>query len=69
MAVQEVTRLFRAAQVNPNLREKLNTAPDEDTFVKMAQEQGYKFTVDEWKKATGFAVEEFESELSEIPGI
>ena len=69
MAVQEVTRLFRAAQVNPNLREQLNTAPNEDVFVKMAREQGYEFTVDEWKKATSFAVEEFESELSEIPGI
>ncbi|BAY81569.1 hypothetical protein NIES267_10460 [Calothrix parasitica NIES-267] len=69
MAVQEVTRLFRAAQGNPSLREHLNTAPDANTFVKMAQKEGYEFTVDEWKKATGFAVEEFESELSEIPGI
>ncbi len=69
MAVQEVTRLFRAAQTNPNLREQLNTAPDADAFVKMAREQGYEFTVDEWQKATRFAVEEYESELSEIPGI
>jgi len=69
MAVQEVTRLFRAAQGNPNLREKLNTAPNPEAFVNMAKQQGYEFTVDEWKKATGFAVEEFESELSEIPGI
>jgi predicted ribosomally synthesized peptide with nif11-like leader len=69
MAVQEVTRLFRAAQVNPNLRENLNQAPDEETFVKMAKEQGYEFTLEEWRKVTGFAVEELECELSEIPGI
>ena len=69
MAVQEVTRLFRAAQVNPNLREQLNTAPDADTFVRMAREQGYEFTVDEWRKVTGFSVEELECELTEIPGI
>ncbi|MDY6902921.1 MAG: Nif11-like leader peptide family natural product precursor [Cyanobacteriota bacterium] len=69
MAVQEVTRLFRAAQANPNLREQLNTAPNAETFVEMAREQGYEFTVDEWQKATRFAVEEFKADLSEIPGI
>ncbi|AFZ01393.1 Nif11-like leader peptide family natural product precursor [Calothrix sp. PCC 6303] len=69
MAVQEVTRLFRAAQVNPDLRENLNQAPDEEAFVKMAKEQGYEFTVEEWRKVTGFAVEELKCELSEIPGI
>ncbi|MEM7717307.1 MAG: Nif11-like leader peptide family natural product precursor [Cyanobacteria bacterium P01_A01_bin.68] len=69
MAVQEVTRLFRAAQGNPNLREKLNTAPDAEAFVNMAKQQGYEFTVDEWRKVTGFSVEELECELSEIPGI
>ncbi len=69
MAVEEVTRLFRAAQVNPNLRENLNKASNEETFVKMAKEQGYEFTVEEWRKVTGFAVEELVCELSEIPGI
>ena len=69
MAVQEVTRLFRAAQTNPNLRENLSKAPDVDAFVEMAKEQGYEFTVEEWRKVTGFAVEELVCELSEIPGI
>ncbi|AKG20493.1 Nif11-like leader peptide family natural product precursor [Calothrix sp. 336/3] len=69
MAVQEVTRLFRSVQVNPNLREELNTAPTVEDFVKMAQEYGYNFSLEEYQKATGFVVEEYECELSEIPGI
>jgi predicted ribosomally synthesized peptide with nif11-like leader len=69
MAHQEVIRLFRAAQINPNLREVFNSAPDMETFVKMAAEKGYNFTVEEWQKVTGFAVEELKCELSEIPGI
>jgi hypothetical protein len=35
----------------------------------MAQEYGYQFTVEEWQKATGFAVEELKCHVSEIPGI
>lgn len=69
MANTEVKRLFQAAQTNPNLRQQLNSAPDPETFVKMAQERGYDFTVAEWQAMTRFAVEEFESEVSEIPGI
>ncbi len=69
MAVQEVTRLFRAAQINPSLREQLNTAPNVEIFVKMAKQQGYDFTVDEWRKVTSFSLEELECKLSEIPGI
>jgi Nif11 domain len=69
MAQQEVIRLFRAAQINPNLREVFNSAPNMETFVKMAAEKGYNFTVEEWQKVTGFAVEELKCELSEIPGI
>ncbi|EDX83246.1 hypothetical protein S7335_426 [Synechococcus sp. PCC 7335] len=30
---------------------------------------GYEFTVEEWREATGFSVEELQGELSEIPGI
>jgi hypothetical protein len=40
-----------------------------EAFVSLARELGYDFTLEEWKAATGFQVEEFESELSEIPGI
>ncbi|NEO87058.1 MAG: Nif11-like leader peptide family natural product precursor [Spirulina sp. SIO3F2] len=69
MAHTEVKRLFQAAQSNPTLRERLNTAPNPEMFVKMAQDLGYDFTVEEWQAMTRFSVEELESEISEIPGI
>lgn len=69
MAKEEVVRLFRAVQTNPTLRENLNSAPNLEAFVQIAEENGYHFTVDEWKETTGFKVEEFESKLSEIPGL
>ncbi|NEO26803.1 MAG: Nif11-like leader peptide family natural product precursor [Kamptonema sp. SIO4C4] len=69
MAKLEVKRLFQAAQANPALKENLNTSPDPDTFVQRARELGYDFTVEEWREMTGFSVEEFETEISEIPGI
>jgi predicted ribosomally synthesized peptide with nif11-like leader len=69
MAQQEVTRLFRAVQANSNLREQLNEAPNLETFVNLAQGQGYSFTIEEWKAVTNFSVEELECKLSEIPGI
>ncbi|MBD2430807.1 MULTISPECIES: Nif11-like leader peptide family natural product precursor [Fischerella] len=68
MSKQEVIRLFRAAQTNPNLRETLNSASDLEAFVQMAQQQGYNFTVEEWQKATGLVMEESESQVSEIQG-
>lgn len=69
MAKEEVIKLFRAVQTDPALREKLNSAPDLEALVKMAEECGYNFTVEEWKDTTGFKVEELEGELSEIPGL
>jgi predicted ribosomally synthesized peptide with nif11-like leader len=69
MAQEEVVRLFREAQSNPMLKAQVNAAPDLEAFVSLARELGYDFTLEEWKAATGFQVEEFESELSEIPGI
>lgn len=69
MAQQEVVRLFRAAQADETLRDRLNAAPDIESFVEAAQKFGYDFTENEWKAATGFAVEELKCELSEIPGI
>jgi len=69
MAKEEVVKLFRAAQADPSIRERLNTAPNPETFVKMARELGYDFTVEEWQDVTRFSVEEFKSKLSEIPGI
>lgn len=69
MAQQEVTRLFRAAQANPELKAKLSAAVDVDAFVEMAREHGYEFTVQEWQQVTSVAVEELPSQVSEIPGL
>lgn len=69
MAQQEVTRLFRAVQGNSELRDRLNTAPDLETLVRLAERHGYCFTIEEWQAVTNFSVEEYECELSEIPGI
>ncbi len=69
MAVQDVVRLFRTVQQEPELKDRLNSAPNLESLVAMAGEMGYSFTVEEWKQATRFEVEELESKLSEIPGI
>ena len=69
MAKEAVAQLFRAAQIDTVLREKLSTAPDIQTFVDLAKTYGYDFTVEEWQAVTQFSVEELDSELSEIPGI
>lgn len=69
MAKESVAQLFRAAQVDTALREKLSAAPDIEAFVAMAKTYGYDFTIEEWQEVTQFSVEEFKGELSEIPGI
>jgi predicted ribosomally synthesized peptide with nif11-like leader len=69
MAKEQVVKLFRTAQSDLMLREQLNQAPNLEAFVLMAQECGYDFTIEEWQQTIGFAVEELECELSEIPGI
>ncbi|MEX0268644.1 Nif11-like leader peptide family natural product precursor [Leptolyngbyaceae cyanobacterium UHCC 1019] len=69
MAQQEVTRLFRAVQENPELRDQLNAAPDLAALVQLAESHGYHFTMEEWQAVTNFSVEELVCEVSEIPGI
>ena len=69
MAREQVARLYRAAQTDSLLKEKLNQAPDLESFVKMAQAEGYDFTLEEWQQMTNFEVEELKCDLSEIPGI
>lgn len=69
MSKENVAKLFRTVQINPELRETLNNAPTVEQFVALAQEYGYQFTIEEWQAMTRFQVEELESELSEIPGI
>jgi predicted ribosomally synthesized peptide with nif11-like leader len=69
MANEQVARLYRAVQLDLELKEKLNAAPTLESFVEMAKQAGYDFTVEEWKAMTGFTVEELEGKLSEIPGL
>ncbi|MBE9062986.1 Nif11-like leader peptide family natural product precursor [cf. Phormidesmis sp. LEGE 11477] len=69
MSKEAVIQLFRATQADADLKQKLNTSPDLESLVEMAKSYGYEFTVEEWKEATGFSVEELQGKLSEIPGI
>ena len=69
MAKEAVVQLFRNAQTDPTLRDRLNQAATLEQFVELAKSSGYEFTIDEWKAMTGFAVEELESQISEIPGL
>ncbi|MEM6253156.1 MAG: Nif11-like leader peptide family natural product precursor [Cyanobacteria bacterium P01_D01_bin.156] len=71
MAKEQVVKLFREAQANSTLRDTLNTAPNPEAFVAMANKRGFVFTVNEWREMTNFSVEELECELSipNVPGI
>ena len=69
MAKEAVVQLYRDAQADSALKEKLNAAPNLEAFVEMAQTYGYTFTVEEWREMTRFSVEEMESKVSEIPGL
>jgi len=69
MARDQVARLYRAAQTDSLLKAKLNQAPDLESFVQLAQTEGYDFTIEEWNQMTNFEVEELKCHLSEIPGI
>jgi predicted ribosomally synthesized peptide with nif11-like leader len=69
MSQEQVARLYRAAKADPTIKERLNQAPNIETFVAMAKDLGFEFTVEEWQKMTSFQVEELKSDLSEIPGL
>lgn len=66
---EQVIQLYREAKTNLELRETLNKAPDIKAFVAAANQQGFAFTLEEWKEMTNFSVEEVDGELSAIPGI
>jgi predicted ribosomally synthesized peptide with nif11-like leader len=66
---EQVVKLYREAQTNPSLRDTLNTAPNTESFVELANEKGFTFTLEEWQEMTNFSVEELKGDLSEIPGI
>ncbi|NEQ52379.1 MAG: Nif11-like leader peptide family natural product precursor [Leptolyngbya sp. SIO3F4] len=69
MAIEQAVKLYREAQVDPILRDTLNMASSPESFVAMANQKGFSFTLREWREMTNFSVEELECELSEIPGI
>lgn len=69
MSQAHVVRLFRDAQANPALRDRLNVSATPEEFVQLAQQHGYEFTLEEWQSSTRFSVEELKCDLSEIPGI
>ena len=69
MAKEQVAKLFREAQIDPGLRDTLNAAPSPESFVAMANQKGFSFTIKEWRDMTNFSVEELKCDLSEIPGI
>lgn len=52
MATEAINRLLRAVQDNPALRDKLNSAPNVEALVKVAQGYGYRFTIDEWREVS-----------------
>ncbi|EDX83312.1 conserved hypothetical protein [Synechococcus sp. PCC 7335] len=69
MAKEQVMKLYREAQANPGLRDVLNTAPNIESFVTMANQRGFVFSLNEWRDMMRFSVEELECKVSEIPGI
>lgn len=68
MAKEQFLRLFREAQTNAVLRDTLKSAPNPESFVALANQQGFAFTINEWREMTKFTVEEFEGELSAPSG-
>lgn len=69
MAKENVMKLFRDLQKNSNLRNQFEQVDTPLRFVTVAEELGYHFTLEEWRELTAFKVEEYQCEISEIPGI
>ncbi|MEH1837969.1 MAG: Nif11-like leader peptide family natural product precursor [Nostoc sp.] len=55
MTQQNATRLFKAVKQDQALQQRLKATADPEAFVKIAQERGYDFSV-----------EELESEISKL---
>jgi predicted ribosomally synthesized peptide with nif11-like leader len=47
MTQQNATRLFQAVKEDQALQQKLKATDDPQAFIKIAQERGYDFTVEE----------------------
>ncbi|MBW4636616.1 MAG: Nif11-like leader peptide family RiPP precursor [Iphinoe sp. HA4291-MV1] len=47
MAQKNAAQLFKAVKLDQALKERLKAAADPETFIKIAQERGYDFTVEE----------------------
>lgn len=68
MAQETAARFFKAAQKDHALQNKLKATADPETFVKIAEQRGYRFTVEELEVAISKLSEE---ELAALinPGI
>ncbi len=66
---EQVVKLYREVKVNPSLRDTLNSAPNTESFVELANQKGFTFTLEEWQEMTNVSVEELKGDLSEIPGL
>ncbi|HAC65212.1 MAG TPA: Nif11-like leader peptide family natural product precursor [Cyanothece sp. UBA12306] len=69
MAKENVIKLFRELQKSSHLRDQFEQIETPNAFVAVSRKLGYDFTLEEWQEITAFKVEEYECELSEIPGI
>lgn len=58
MAQEHAAQFFKAVQKDQALKEKLKAATDPETFVKIAQQRGYSFTVAELDNAIANLSEE-----------
>lgn len=68
MTQENAARFFKTLRQDQGLKEKLKATTDPETFVKIAQERGYNFTVAELDSAiNNLSEEEFASVIN--PGI
>lgn len=68
MALENAARLFKTVKQDEAFKEKLKATTNPDTFVKIAEERGYSFTVEELRTEISKLSEE---ELASVvnPGI
>lgn len=68
MAQETAARFFKAAQQDRALQDRLKATSDPETFVKIAEQRGYRFTVKELETEIGrLSEEEFAAVIN--PGI
>lgn len=51
MAQETAARFFKAAQKDQALKDKLKATTDPQTFIKIAEQRGYRFTIEDLETA------------------